>query len=1071
MWTAAKRLGFKGGSVLEPGMGIGHFAGLMPPDVQEGGTTYHGIEMDAVTADIAKLLYPKHGIKKGDFTRIPLPENSFDLAIGNPPFADVTVRADKKYAPHKFLLHDYFFAKSLDSVRAGGLVAFISSAGTMNKQNESARQYMADRADLIGAIRLPSSAFAKNAGTEVTTDIIFLRKREEGAEPGDQSWVGTEEVTLPDADGNPTTGYVNRYFVQHPEMVLGEPGFFDKLYKGRYAVRPRQGEDLGGALAAAVDRLPEGAIVPPKAVTARFDADLFAPETKDGSYYQDNDGNLRQYRSGAGTVVERRAKGVKGGIPKRDYETVTQLLPIRDSLRDVMRANLRRDDAEGREARAKLNEHYDAFVEKNGPLNLEKVTERRPTIIQQETARQRAREAARMMGEPWYDGSFDGTTPIYMGRTTVEVARARQRAREEAMEQGVAFDEGSFSPADMPNTVIKKYPNLDPFKADPEVYRLAAMERANPKTGQPEKGPVFDTNILADPPAPTIRDAKDSMLHVMNAQGQFDVDETARVLGKTREETIEELGPLVYRLPGTDLWHSTAEYLSGDVKTKLEEAQKQAATDPSYQRNVDALQDVIPEDLVPSQIEINLGAPWVPMEFYEAFAEHIGLRNPKVTYNNLDGRWGVSARSEDPASRVEWGSTRAKVTEIFRQAVNRAPAPKHYDDIGHGERVLNRDDTAETQLKYDAITEEFDRWIRADPKREETAAENYNEKLRRFRDREFDGSYLTTPGVAKDWQWRPFQLRVIARIIATGNTYMAHAVGAGKTSAMIGAAMEMRRLGIAKKPLFIVPNAMLRQFTTEWLQQYPTANIMVADEESFHTSRRKQFVANAALDDTLDGVIMTHDSFGLVPISAEFEASVIQEEIDQYRAVLREMEKEDDVPRQVRSRMQKQIESLEQRLLDRGKSKQDETFNFEEMGVDQMFVDEAQVFRKLGMATSQGTVKGIDPQGNNMTRDLYTKVRYMDTIRKGPRPRLRERDSRGQHHGRTLQLVPVLAARGTRGTWCRQLRCVVHHVRSVGCGLRSEAGRQLRLRLAVFEVPQPPRAPADGCGDRGRGAA
>ena len=982
MWNIAERLGFKGGSVIEPGMGVGHFAGMMPGSVRSK-STYHGIEMDGISATIAQLLYPKHGIQRADYTQIKVPENQYDLAIGNPPFADIAVRADKKYAKHRFLLHDYFFAKSLDAVKPGGLLMFISSAGTMNKQNTAARQYLADRADLVGAIRLPNTAFAQNAGTEVTTDIVVLRKREPDQPAFGPAWVDTVEVTLPNAEGVPTTGAVNQYFAEHPEMVLGEQGFFDKLYQGRYAVRPREGEDFVAALAEAIERLPRGnerapAVAPSVEYTP--EVDLFRGTDKEGTLYV-KDGKLFRYTDGAGTEVRVRGKGVKGGMSKRDYQVASQLAGVRDALREVMVANLERNEAAGKQARAELRKVYDAFRGEHGPLNTEKVTQRRPSVIQQENARAHAREDARLLGVPFSEGSFDATSSLWRGEGTAAIARARKAAREQARVNGWEWDEGTFEPDSMPPVVSKKLPNLDPFKGDPEIYRLAAMEVQDKKTEEWKPGPVFERNILAEPVVREIRNARDAMMHALNATGRFDIEEVARVNGRSVEQTIFELGDNVYQDPSDAQWRDASEYLSGDVKTKLEQAQAAVELDPEFARNIEALERVIPEDLVAAQIKPGVGSPWVPREVYVAFAEHLGMEAPTISYNKLDARWAVSAKAVDPSAAVEWGTERSTVPELVRAVMNRAPSPKHYDRVDDRD-VLNKKQTDAAAAKYEMIQEEWERWVYDDQAREEVVVDAYNRILNRYRDREFDGSYLTMPGTAAGWQWRPYQLRVIARIIATGNTYMAHAVGAGKTSAMIGAAMEMKRLGLIKKPLFSVPKSVIRQFATEWLHQYPAANLAVADPDTnFHTDRRRQFVANAALDDSLDGIIMTHSSFEMVPVSAQFEASVISAELDKYRMGLEELGKGGD--RVVRAQIQKGIERLEQRLRDAGTREKDQTFTWEEMGADQLFVDEAHMFRKLGFTSMMGTIKGIDTQGSLRAQDLFLKTRYLNTMRQG----------------------------------------------------------------------------------------
>ena len=435
MWDAVGRLGFKGGQVFEPGMGTGNFAGMMPADVAAR-SHYAGLELDHTTARIAKLLYPKWGIRQDDFTKTRLPENTYDLVIGNPPFADVAVQSDPKYK-QGFLLHDYFFAKSLDAVRPGGLLAFVTTAGTMNKADPAARQYLADRADLVGAVRLPGGAFEKNAGTKVTTDILFLRKRLPGDVAGDRGWTDVRPTTMPNKNGMDITGNVSAYFLDHPEMILGEHGFFDTLYQNRYAVRMRSGQDLKADLAAAVERLPQDVMSDwQQAQAESVKADFETTEKKEGTYYVGPDGNLHQVSNGVGMPVRQRGKGVENSRTAAEVERIKGLVPIRDSLRAVYAADLAGDTANAQRAREALNRHYDAFVEKFGPINKAVIQTRRPNVIQMEGERQKAREEARYAGERFREGDFDDRKLVESGAATSVIARERQAARDAAQKAG-----------------------------------------------------------------------------------------------------------------------------------------------------------------------------------------------------------------------------------------------------------------------------------------------------------------------------------------------------------------------------------------------------------------------------------------------------------------------------------------------------------------------------------------------------------------------------------------------------------------------------------------------------------
>lgn len=985
MWSAVARMGFSGGEVFEPGMGIGHFAGMMPEDIA-GRSRYQGLELDHMTSRIARHLYPDWAVRQDDYTRTPVLKDQYDLVIGNPPFADVAVQSDKAYAAHRFLLHDFFFAKSLDQVRPGGLVAFVTSAGTLNKVDSAAREYMADRADFIGAVRLPETAF-ESAGTNVTTDIIFLRKRAEGEPAADRSWTETVEVELPNRHGEPTKGRVNRWIAEHPEMVLGEEGFFDKLWEGRYGVRARPGTDLEADLAAAIARLPENVMTDRPRAASAAPIDFLATERKEGAFYLAEDGTLMQMRSGAGRPVEQRGKGVKGGKSAAEIERITALIPVRDSLRAVYAADMAEDEDAAMAARAALNAAYDAFVEKYGPINRAQFQFRRPSIIQQEVARAEAREEARYAGETFDEGTFDASAMIMRGASWSEIARARREARERAAEAGEAFDEGTFNPDEMPDLIIDRRPNIDAFMDDPESYRLRSIERYDDSTDTGHKTDVFFENILTREPERQINSVEDAVLYVLNKHGRFNLALVAEAASLTEQEAIERLGDRIFKVPGTrDDWVTRDEYLSGNVREKLREAQAAAERNQEFRRNVAALEEVQPVPLPPSEINANLGMPWIPTEVIEEFGrEALGLKRLSVSYQRRLATWNVGGDDTSAAARSQWGTSDRAAPDLISDALNRQD-PKIYRSArrsdGGTDRWLDAHATEAAQTKVQEIKQKFRDWVWSDEARATRLSELYNEQYNNLVVREYDGSYLTTPGVSANWSWRDHQKRVIARIIQSGNTYVDHTVGAGKTSEMIGAGMEMRRLGLVRKPMYVVPNHMLAQFTTEFYEQYPTAKIMVADERRFHTDRRRQFIADVANED-LDAVIITHSAFGLIPVSNEFQDELVQDELDDYRSLLEEVKSSDaEDSRITRRRVEQQIERLEQRLSGKNNRRTDQVFTFEEMGVDFLFVDEAHMFRKLDFSTKMGNVKGISPEGSGMAWDLWVKTRYLE--RKNP---------------------------------------------------------------------------------------
>ena len=1014
MWDAVERLGFTGGSIFEPGMGIGHFRGLMPPDLAEK-SQYRGVEMDHLTADIAKLLYPNSGVRQADFTQMPLPENSFDLVIGNPPFSSTVITSDPKYSARRFMLHDYFFAKSLDAVRPGGLLAFVTSAGTMNKMDPEAREYLAQRGQFLGGVRLPSSAFRENAGTDVTTDILFFKRRPEGERaladiPEDEkTWTLTAPRTLPDDEGQPIQGVSNQYFNTHPEMVLGEEGFFDKLYEGRYAVRQRPGTDLASDLRVAISRLPEGVMDPPPTQMESWEQDFDAPETKDGSYYLKN-GVLMQYANGAGKPVARRGKK-GGGMTKAEYATVTKLVPIRDALRAVFRADLAGDEAAAKTARADLNKQYDAFVEEFGPINKAEISYRRPTIIQQEGARREAREEARYVGDRWFEGDFDAE-PFYERNAKLsEIAAARQAARDVATLAGKPFIEGSFDPDDMPDTVIDQRPNIKPFMQDPESYRLRSIEDYDDSTGEGKKREIFYRNPVSKYVEPELKSANDGLLWSLNSLGRFDPEVIAEKMGRTKDSIISDLGDLVFELPeAPDTWHTRDEYLSGDVRTKLAQAQEAAQRDRKYERNVNALEGSQPVPLGPGQITLVLGMPWIPMEFVGDFTrEELELGTPAITYSPATGRWLVEPttsrwQTDTAIGLPKWSTPRRTAYQLLEDALNRRP-PKIYDVFRTDEgtsTVLNEEETEAAQNKMFEIQRTFfdidtrNGWAVSDPERGGRIADAYNNALNREVLRQFNGDYLTTPGISGNWRWRPHQTRVISRIIMEGNTYMAHAVGAGKTSAMIGAGMEMKRLGLVRKPMYVVPNHMLGQFAKEFYEQYPAARIAIADDEQFHTDRRRQFMSNVAADD-LDAVIITHTSFKKIPVSEAFRRRAIQEEIDELTVAMSDAEGDRFTVR----RLEAMKEKLEQKLSTRASGK-DQTLNFEDMGVDFLFADEAHCFR---YGTLVSTDHGLLPIGEIVERRLQVRVASYD--HQTDRLVWRSIHNYWKHDGRDKQFVSI----------------------------------------------------------------
>lgn len=1005
MWRLAERLGFRGGKVYEPGMGVGGFVGTMPANVRPF-STYQGLELDHVTAAIAKALYPESVIQQGDFIKTPLAQNHYDLVIGNPPFAGIKVQADADY-PQGFMLHDYFFAKSLDAVRPGGVLMFITSAGTMNKLDAAARDYLADRADLLGAIRLPNTAFKEN-GTEVTTDIVVLRKRLDGEAEADPSWRSSKTIDLPDPDGGTGQAAVNQYFIDHPEMILGEQGLYDTLTAAaRVGVRPKPGSDLAADLAAVLDRFPSDAMsraAPSAAMGATVDA--AAPERKTGAYYV-KDGDLWQFDGKQGRPVDRKSRSAPSGMSKGDYDTVMALLPIRDALREVYAADVDGKDATA--ARKKLNAVYDAFVKSRGPIGRQKRSYRRPSVVEQETARQRAYEDARAAGIPFDQGSFDPSDLFEAGASLAEIARERDAARKQP-----GYSEGDFNPDDMPDKIIVSYPNIDAFAADPESFRLRAIERYNPDDDTAAKTRVFTENAVTTTKEPVINSPEDALLYVMGEHGRIDLNQIADLAKSTPGVVRDELGDKIFLEPISGEWQTSARYLSGNVRKKLAAAREAARTSGDFDINVSALERVQPAPIPAEDIRVPIGAHWFDASIYSQFAQSLGLRLEAAFQRGL-GIWTVEGSVREQSARNEYGTEDMPFGDLMKRIMNnKAIKVTRTAKEPDGSTRTFTDDTA-TQAANDKAQElkqKFSEWFWSDEARKGEMQDRYNEVFNSEVAPSYDGGYLTTPGIHSEWRWRPHQTAAIARILQEGNTYLAHAVGAGKTSEMIGAVMEGRRLGLVKKPMISVPNHMLVQFATEFYQQYPLANILVADEARFHTSRRKQFIADVALGDW-DAIIITHSAMELIPVSEKAKAAAVQDILADIRevvdgagatgdrggdmavdrALLGSLESiaktlgiktDNEKGTSTRKKIERLLEQAEQRIARQTSDKRkDEVFNFDELGIDQLMVDEAHLFRKLSFATTNGNIKGIDPAGSMQSMDLYIKTRALEAKRPG----------------------------------------------------------------------------------------
>lgn len=904
IYGALERLGFTGGKVLEPGMGIGLFKGLMPESMAAD-SQYHGIERDPITGAIATALYPRSNIQVADFTEVALPKDYYDAAIGNPPFSSAKILNDPEYRSRAFMLHDYFFAKTIDRVKPGGLVVFVTSKGTMDKGNDRARKYMADRADLLGAIRLPQTAFKDNAGTEVVTDVLFLKRRAPGAEAGGEAWLGTKEVETPQG---PTA--INEYFADHPAMVLGSHALTGSMYRqNEYTVIPRAG-DIEQQFAVAVQNLPEGVYRPRVGsaadVATVIERDFDPKAKKEGSVYVDDAGQLRIVDQGSGMALVERVNTAGKALPlkPKEIQFLKDYVGLRDALKQAQYDQLNEGDWQA--SLATLNRAYDAFVKVHGRILAHSVTER---------------------------PNEDGTT-----------------------------------------TVITRWKNAALLRFDAESALVRALEEVRPD-GAILPSKLLTARTLNKPSTPVVNSVQDALLVQLNRQGKLDMAEVARLAGLTEADAIEQLGDAIYNDPSSG-WVTADAYLSGNVVRKLKEARQAARSDQTLGRNVSALEAVQPKPLAPADITAKLGAGWIPASDVAAFASEVIGERMSVTYSPLLAVWSVEG---DGRGVSEWNTEGMSAPELLETSLNskEIKVTERVSD-GHGgyQTIVNPAATEAANAVAKRMDEQFRRWLWSSPQRAVRLASFYNEHYNNLVPRSFDGQHLTLPGISSRFNLYPHQKRAIWRTIQDGNTYLAHSVGAGKTFTMIAAGMEERRLGLIKKPMYVVPNHMLAQFSREFQELYPTAHVMVADEESFHTNNRRQFVARAALNDP-DAIIITHSAFGRIAVSDEFSDRYILSLIDEYLALKEEVDASDRV---TVKKIERRLEQLESRLSGKtDQSKKDRALTFEELGVDRLYVDEFHEFRKLDFPTNRGNIKGIDPSGSQRAMDLHMKLQYLES--------------------------------------------------------------------------------------------
>jgi len=886
IWTGLHHLGLgKGAQILEPAMGVGHFFGLMPESMQGGHRT--GVELDSITARIAKRLYPDATIFAKGFEETPLPDNYFDAVVGNVPFGDYAVHDPAMKPQLTRAIHDYFFAKSLEKLRPGGVIALITSRYTMDKQVDAIRCHLAGQADLLGAIRLPNTAFKDNAGTEVTTDILFLRKRAPGTNPAGHAWRTLENI---ESSAGPIA--INEYYARHPEMMLGTMQLQGTMY--RPAEPTLAGQLTPELLNQAVSALPKGAYVPrdeargpPPTV---FDVNSFTG-IKDGAYAERD-----------GLLVMRRGNSFEPtSLAGSSAARVRGMLAVRDAVRLVFRTQLEdASDERITEARKLLNSTYDYFVARCGALS----------------------------------------------------------CRE----------------------------NIRAFATDPDQPLLLSLEIYDADTGRAQKTAIFQRRTLQrHKTAEHVETAAEALAISLNETGRIHWPLMEKLTSHSSRQLQRELDALVYRNPEGD-WETADCYLSGNVRAKLKTAEAVAAIDPSYRRNVDALREIQPDDLLPGDISARLGSSWIPTRDVKTFvAELLDAPEPAVTvsYSGAIATWALNLDStvkSNVSNTTAWGTPRALASDLIDDALN-GRTPTIYDQIDKDTRVVNQQETIAAREAQQKLKDRFSEWVWQDEDRARRLARLYNDRFNNIRLRTYDGSHLTFPGMNRSILRRDdldkHQKDAVWRALQNDNTLLAHCVGAGKTAVMTTAAMEMKRLGLAAKPMIVVPNHLVEQWGAAFLALYPHAHIFVAGKEAFALGNRQRAMSRIATGN-YDAVIVSHSSFEKLPVSDETFGRFVGKQIGELEESIYEAKAEKGDDRRIVKELEKAKKRLATKLKERAdRENKDDAITFEQMGIDRIFVDESDLYKNLGFTSKMTRIAGLPNSESNRALDMYMKSRYL----------------------------------------------------------------------------------------------
>ena len=891
MYKALENMGLKTGNILEPSCGVGNFIGMLPDSLEN--CKLYGVELDSISGRIARQLYQKSTVAVQGYEDTNLPNSFFDVAVGNVPFGDFKV-LDKKYDKNKFLIHDYFFAKTLDKVRPGGVIAFITSKGTLDKENPSVRKYIAQRADLLGAIRLPNNTFKANASTEVTSDIIFLQKRDSitDIEP---DWVYLGE--------NDDGIKMNQYFIDNPEMILGNIEMISTRF-GYDSACISDGEKLEDKLERAISNI--------HAEVKEYELDDIGEEDNsieadltvrnfsytlidDKIYFRENS---RMYSQELAMTTENRVKG---------------LIEIRDCVRTLLEYQTEDyPDEDIKREQVKLNQLYDRFTKKYGLIN----------------------------------------------------SRGNNSA----------------------------------FSNDSSYYLLCSLEILDENGNLARKADMFTKRTIKPKTEITsVDNANDALIVSLSEKARVDITFMQQLCGKNMDEMLKELEGEIFNVPEygePNHWVTADEYLSGNVREKLKVAEKFAETDERFNVNVKYLKEVQPQDLSASEISVRLGSTWIPPEDIKVFIEYLlnpsnyACQNINVHYNEATSEWWIEGKNYDKyniKATNTYGTGRASAYKIIEDNLNLKDTRiyDYYEDE-NGKRVaeLNKKETAIAQAKQEQIKLAFEEWIWKDPERRERLTKFYNERFNSIRPREYDGSHISFDGMNPEITLRKHQVNAIARILYGGNTLLAHEVGAGKTFEMVAAAMESKRLGLCNKSLFVVPNHIVEQFGQEFLQLYPSANVLVTTKKDFETANRKKFCSRIATGD-YDAIIISHSQFEKIPMSVERQVTIIQKQIEDITLGIQDL-KNNNGERFSIKQMEKTKKSLETRLAKlNDTSRKDDVVTFEELGVDRIFVDEAHYYKNLFLYTKMRNVGGIAQTEAQKSSDLFMKCRYLDELTGG----------------------------------------------------------------------------------------